>query len=102
MRLAGDLDHDLVEVPDIVSARRLAPETPCTFKAELLGPASDRFIGDDDATLQEHLLDKTQAQREPKVKPDGVGDDLRRKAVTLVTDGMAPNAPVRHGISSLS
>ncbi|CAJ0855312.1 hypothetical protein AMST5_00822 [freshwater sediment metagenome] len=37
--------------------------------------------------LEHHFLNKAQVEREPKIDPDGVGDDLRRKAMALVADG---------------
>ena len=81
--VAAGLD-DLVEVPDVAAAWRLAPETAGVRGPELQRPAADRLIGDENAALEQHLFDQPQAQRKPEVQPDCMGDDLRRKAVALV------------------
>ena len=91
--LARDRDHDLVEVPDVAAAWRLAPEAASVRRPELQRPAADRLIGDDDAALEQHLLDQPQAQRKPEVQPDRMGDDLRRKAMAFVADGLAHAGP---------
>ena len=91
--LARDRDHDLIEVPDVAAARRLAPETASVRRPELQRPAADGLVGDDDAALEQHLLDQPQAQRKPEVQPDRMGDDLRRKAVAFVADGLAHAGP---------
>jgi hypothetical protein len=59
--LARDHDHDLVQMPDVTVAWRLAPEAAGISHAELQGPSSDSLIGHDDAALEQHLLDRTQA-----------------------------------------
>jgi hypothetical protein len=91
--LARDRDDDLVEVPDVAAAWRLAPETASVRRPELQSPAADRLIGHDDAALEQHFLDQPQAQREPKVQPDRVGDDLGWKPVAFLADGLAHAGP---------
>lgn len=66
MRLAGDLDDDFVETPDVIWAGRLAAEPPCVFRSEFPGPMPDGFIGDDDPAFEQHLLDQTQAEGKRK------------------------------------
>jgi len=87
--LARDRDHDLIEVPDVAAARRLAPEAARVVWSKLQSPAADRLIGDDDAALQQHLLNQQPAQRKPEIQPDGMGDDLRWKPMAFVADGLA-------------
>jgi hypothetical protein len=67
---AGDRYHDLVEMPDIVRPGRLSPKALRIVRAELPRLAPDRFVEDEDAPLEQHLLDQPQAQRkaEPKVR----------------------------------
>ena len=84
--LAIDSDDDLVEMPDIKVAWRLTPQATSVVGAEFDRPASDRFVGYDNAALKQHFLDQTQAQGETEIEPDGVCDDLWRKSVSLVTD----------------
>ncbi len=50
--LAGNGDYDLVEVPDVAAARRLAPETTSVRGPELQRPPADSLIGDEDTALQ--------------------------------------------------
>jgi hypothetical protein len=51
---------------------------------ELATPFTDRFIGDPDATGEQHLLDIAVAQGEAEVEPDGMRDNFRGKAVVFV------------------
>lgn len=92
MLLAGDRDGHLVEVPNIVAACLLAVQAASIAGPEFLGPAADRFVGDHDASLQQHFLDQAQAQRKPEIKPDCMGDDLRRETMALVADGCGLHA----------
>ncbi|RAK25649.1 hypothetical protein C7374_12138 [Falsochrobactrum ovis] len=84
---AGNGDDHLVEMPHVIPAGLLAMKATCIVWAELLYPAADRFIGDDNATLQQHFFDKTQAQRKSEVEPHCVCDDLGRETMALVADG---------------
>jgi hypothetical protein len=52
--------------------------------AELIAPATDRFIRDHDTTLEQQLLDVAQAQAEPEIPPNGAADDDGREAVTVI------------------
>lgn len=76
-------DDDLVQMPHIVPARLLAAKPTRIIRAELLSPATDRFIGHGNAALQQQFLDKSQAQRKPKVEQDRVGDDLRWETMAV-------------------
>ncbi len=87
--LARDRDHDLIEVPDVESARRFAPEAAHVSRSELQSPPTDRLVRNDDPALEQHLLNQPQAQWEPEVQPNRMGDDLRWKAMVLVADGLA-------------
>jgi hypothetical protein len=87
--LARDRNHNLIQVPHVATAWRLAPEAASVRRPELQRPAADGLVRDNDAALEQHLLDQSQAQRKPEVQPDRVGDDLRRKARAFVADGLA-------------
>jgi hypothetical protein len=89
---AGDRYHDLVEMPDVVRPGRLSPKALRIVRAELPRPAPDRFVGDDDAPLEQHLLDQPQAQRKAEIQPYRTGDDLGREAMALVADGLGHHA----------
>ena len=45
--LTRDGDHDLIQVPNVAAAWRLAPETASVRGPELQRPAADRLIGHD-------------------------------------------------------
>ncbi len=81
--------NDLVEVPHVAPARFLAFEAAGVARAELQRPAPDSLVGDENAALEQHLLDQPQAQWEPEIEPDSVSDDLRWERVALVADGLA-------------
>src|SRR5580693_1802336 len=51
---------------------------------ELGAPPPDRLVTHRDTAYEHQLLDLTQAEREPKVQPHAVVDDLDRVAVALV------------------
>jgi hypothetical protein len=46
--LAGNSDHDFVEVPDVAAARPLAPEGASVGGSELQSPSAYRLIGNED------------------------------------------------------
>lgn len=89
---ACDGDDDLVEMPDIVSAGFLAAQTVSVVRPELDAPSPDGLIRNHDPALQQHFLDQTQAQGEPVVEPDCMGDDLWRETMALVVDGRGVHA----------
>src|SRR5438067_13935359 len=51
------------------------------FPAEFKAPLPDRLVRHRDAADGQHLLDHAQAQREPKIQPYRVADDLRGVAI---------------------
>ncbi len=85
--LAADRDLDLVEVPDPARASLPSPQPPRDRGAELRHPAAQALVRDLDATLEQHLLDRAQAEREAQIEPDGMGDDCGGEAVALVERG---------------
>ena len=92
--LAIDGDDDLIEISYVVAGRRFSFQAEGVIDAKFNGPASDCFVGYDNASLEQHFLNETQAQGKAKIEPDGMCDDLGRKSVTLVTDGTNDHAPV--------
>src|SRR5258708_6641776 len=52
--------------------------------AKLVAPATDRFVRDHDATLEQQLLDVAQAQAEPEVPANGAADDDSRETVAAI------------------
>jgi hypothetical protein len=84
MHFAVDPDEDLVEVPFVAGVGAPTAQLIGVGLPELGTPAPDRLIADHDTTRQHQLLDLTKAQREPKVQPHAMADDLDRVAVALV------------------
>src|SRR6478736_8178703 len=97
MDFAVDPDEDLVEVPFVAGAGAPTAQLIGVCLPELGTPAPDRLIADHDTTRQHQLLDLTKAQREPKVQPHAMVDDLDRVAVALVRRrcGAHPTDPSR-------
>jgi hypothetical protein len=46
-------------------------------------PSPNDLLRDDDPSLRQHLLDVTERQRESRIEPNRVLDDVRRKTVAL-------------------
>jgi hypothetical protein len=74
--LSGDADDNLVQIPDITLARWPPLQALGIFWPELLGPAANGFVRNDDTTLGQKRFDQPQAEREAKIQPDGAGNDL--------------------------
>ncbi len=77
-------DKDFVDVPGIAQASLLFFEFSGIVRPKLLTPLPNRFICDGDPTFGEEFFDFTKAEAEPMVEPDGVTDNFRGKAMTLV------------------
>jgi len=82
--LTADLQQDLVQVPLVAGAPSSSSQSSRKGSTELGAPLADRFVADDDAALGEEILHVAEAEMEPEVEPDSVGDDLRRKTVAAV------------------
>ena len=89
-----DGDDDLVEIPDIITAWRLALKATRVVGAEFGRLALNGFVGYDNAELEQHFLDQTQAQGKSRIQPDDVCNDLGRKTMTLVADRTLGHAAV--------
>ena len=84
MTFAADRDEHLVHVPDVSEATLSPPQRAGIRWSKLAAPGSNGFVGYGDATLREKVLHVAEAQREPMVQPDGMADDLGRKAVASI------------------
>src|SRR6185295_10857843 len=89
--------EDLVEVPLNAGAGPAPAQLVGVGLPELGTPAPDRLITHHDTPYKHQLLDLTKAQREPKVQPHAMVDDLDRVAVALVRRrcGAHPTDPSR-------
>jgi len=68
-------------VPDRARPCSASSKLASEERPELEHPAPDRLVGDLEPTLGEQVLDVAKAQREAKVQPDRVPDDLGWKTV---------------------
>jgi len=84
MKFAPDADEDLIQVPLVARSGTPPTQTVRETLAELLAPATDRFVRDEHASLRQDEFDVPQAQTEDVVQPDGMADDLNWKAVTIL------------------
>ncbi len=79
-----DVHEELVEVPGIAQTTASTPKLPSVVRTKFPTPLPNRLVGDDDPALGQKIFDITEAQAEPMIEPDGVADDLRRKAMSVV------------------
>src|SRR5271166_815649 len=79
--LASDGDDDLVQVPFVATTRGSPTDAVGKLPAEFQAPLADRLICHRDATRRQHLLDHAQAQRESKIQPDRVANELSGVAI---------------------
>src|SRR4051795_12709254 len=93
--LAGDLEDDLIEVPFVSGRRQAPPDLVGERLAELARPLPYRLVADDDAMRGQHLLNHAQAEREAKVEPDRVADDLGREAIAGIAGANGRRHPLR-------
>ena len=84
MRLAIDGHDKLIEMPLVSEFCRALLDGVGKIPAKLLCPAPDSFVADHDPTDCEHVLDHSQAEREAKIQPHGMRDDLGGKPMTGV------------------
>jgi hypothetical protein len=52
----------------------------------MIDPSSNRFIGNRDPPFRQQILDITEAQGEPDIKPNRLLNNLGREAVAAITD----------------
>jgi hypothetical protein len=93
--LTSDADDHLIQIPYVMRTWLLAAEAPGISRPELLTPAPDRLVRDDDAALEKHLLDKPEAQRKSEVQPNCMGNDLGWESMALVADGFGHATALR-------
>jgi hypothetical protein len=79
VRLYADADGNPVEMPNVAAAGPLALEPATELLAEFENPMPHGLLGDHDPAFNQHFSNKTQAQRESEIKPNGVGGDLWKR-----------------------
>ncbi len=71
-------------MPSITTARTATTHFIGIRLAKFEAPLPHRFIGDNNASLREKLLDVAKTERKAKREPHGVADTLWREAVSFV------------------
>ena len=91
MEASVDFEEHLIQVPLVTRPRRSAAQTVGVSLTELETSFSDRLIRKGDTATGHQFFDIAKAQREAKVEPDAMTDDLRGKAMTMIKrDGAHP------------
>jgi hypothetical protein len=83
VRLDTDRDDHLAELPFIRRSRPVTPNLCRDLRTEAIDPFPDRLMADDNAPGGEQIGHIPQAHRETIVGPNGIGNDLTRKAEAL-------------------
>ena len=76
--------HYLVETPFVATNGRAATNAIGEFPTELLGPATNCFMADDDPARGEYFFDHPQAQWKPKIQLYGIADHLAGEAMATI------------------
>jgi hypothetical protein len=84
MNTSVDFEEHLIQVPLVTRPRRSAAQAVGISLTELKAPFSDRLIRKGDTATGYQFFDIARAQREAKVEPDGMTDDLSGKAMTMI------------------
>ncbi len=82
--LTLDRDEEFIDVPDVAEPPLLPTQSSGVGRSEFLTPVSDRFVGNKDSSLREQVFYVSKAQGKPVVQPNGVTDDVRRKAMPSI------------------
>jgi transcriptional regulator with GAF, ATPase, and Fis domain len=91
METSVDFEEHLIQVPVVAGSRRLTAQAVGVSLTELETPFSDRLIRKADTPTGHQFFDIAKAQREAKVEPDAMTDDLSGKAMTMIKrDGAHP------------
>src|SRR5450631_72180 len=79
-----DLETDFVEMPDGMRLRPAFAKIGRYLGSKVVHPAAHRLIGNDDSAFGQQILNVTEAQSEPDIKPDRLLDNLGREAVAAI------------------
>jgi hypothetical protein len=81
-----NLEIDFVQMPGRVGLRPAFAKISRDLGSKMVHPAAHRLIGDHDPTLGQQILNVTETQGEPDIKPDRQLDNLGREAVATIAD----------------
>ena len=89
---ALNLSEDVVQMPRVTHAAAAA-QSPRGVEPERQTPTPDRLLRHGGAPWGEEILDIAETEAEAVVEPDGVTDDLRRKAISTIAGQVAGHRP---------
>jgi len=91
MEASVDFEEHLIQVPLVTRPREICGANRWRKLTELETPFSDRLIRKGDTATGHQFFDIAKAQREAKVEPDAMADDLSGKAMKMIKrDGAHP------------
>src|SRR5690606_3674979 len=84
VRLTAQRHEHLVQMPGRARLAARGFGAMRKARAELVAPASDRLVADDNTALEQQFLDVAQAQLKSKVPAHRLADHHRKKPVTVI------------------
>jgi hypothetical protein len=87
LQVAVDSKEDFVQMPVVAEPALESLQFANIICAELLTPQPNRFIGYEDASFRQKILDVSEAEAETMIGPDRVTDDLGCASTAQVTSG---------------
>ena len=91
----GDLEHDLIEMPFVARPRQAATDLMGESLTKFACPLPYGFMADDDAARGQQLLHHAKTEREAKIQPHGMSDDLGREPIPGVAGPNGCRHPTR-------
>ena len=76
--------EDFIDVESIAIASVVSLHAAGINGTELDAPETDRFSRHSDASFSEQVLNITMTEIEAKIKPDGIGNNIRWESVAFV------------------
>ena len=84
LALTVDRHEDFVQEPRISESTLASLQLPSVVGAELPAPLANGFVGHDDSSFGQQILNIPEAHAVSVVEPDGMADDFGRKAMPMV------------------
>jgi hypothetical protein len=82
--LAINRDKHFVEIPRVTQPPLAVTQLLGEGRPEFQTPLTDRLVADGDPTLGQQFFHVPKAEAKTVIKPDGIGNDLRWKAVATI------------------
>src|SRR5271163_2311168 len=83
---AGDFQIRLIQMPGAVWVRAALAQIGCDHGTEMIYPAPNGLVRDQNPALRQQVFHIAKAEREPKIQPYRLAYNLRREAVAGVAD----------------